>query len=291
LVVVPVVGTHDGWAHLAALAWMLGVLATLWLVARDIRAATSRPVPLTPTAERRANPFDLGRTAALGLAVGLTIAFLLGDSTCSWRQPDRSNGTSSSAQTGSQSGSPSGPPTDSPGGPASPGDSSGSQFEPPGSIEIGQGSGDAAGQAQTPGTAQSSPQNSSAEQDPPWGWLLVGLVALCALVAALVWLARRHRPPPRTPRTWAEDVAARLDHEGSRRGRGRERAETVVAHTEALAHGPIPDARLVSVGQVVSAALFGRAEPPEATRQWAEHVVDEASAAHPPTARRARHRR
>ena len=81
---------------------------------------------------------------------------------------------------------------------------------------------------------------------------------------------------------WAHRVAARLDDEGRRRGRGRNRGETVVDHTHALIDGPLPDARLIEVGEIVSAALFGRHMPDDGTRAWVEQVVDEATDANPP---------
>jgi hypothetical protein len=40
------------------------------------------------------------------------------------------------------------------------------------------------------------------------------------------------------------------------------------------------------VGVVLSAALFGRAEPPESSRAWAEQVVGEAVDQHPLSGKR-----
>jgi YD repeat-containing protein len=122
---------------------------------------------------------------------------------------------------------------------------------------------------------------------PPWGWIVGGLLVATAVAAAVLVLARR-RPTSRRELDWAERLSARLDLEGRRRGRARGRSETVSAHASALAGGPLPDARLATVGQMVSAALFGRREPPAEVRTWADDVVDEVSNAHPPPTQRAR---
>jgi hypothetical protein len=140
------------------------------------------------------------------------------------------------------------------------------------------------------GSAASSaaprPQDAGGRET-PWLWIIGGIVLVAAVVTALVLLMRRPRGS-RRELDWAERLSARLDVEGRRRGRGRDRSETVSAHAAALAGGPLPDPRLVTVGQMVSAALFGRRQPPAAARTWAEGVVDEASRAHPPPPRRSR---
>jgi hypothetical protein len=124
-----------------------------------------------------------------------------------------------------------------------------------------------------------------------WPWILAAiLVVAAAIVVAMSWRPRnRTRPTP--PRSWAERLATRLDDEGRRRGRGRAPDETVVEHADALADGPLPDHRLTTVGRIVSAALFGRTQPPEDARTWVESVVDEAIATNPPPSRRDRRRR
>jgi hypothetical protein len=122
-----------------------------------------------------------------------------------------------------------------------------------------------------------------------WPWILAAIVvAAIAVVVAMLWRPRDRARAP-APRSWAEALADRLDEEGRRRGRGRAEAETVVDHADALADGPLPDDRLTTVGRIVSAALFGRATPPDDTRAWAESVVDDVSAANPPASRH--HRR
>ena len=124
-------------------------------------------------------------------------------------------------------------------------------------------------------------------------WKLVGLVALglVALLGAVLWLRRERGATDRTPLTWAERVARRLDDEGKTRGRGRRRGETVLDHSAALAAGPLPDERVTRVGRLLSSALFGPREPSPDAQRWAEAVVDDVSRAHPPTPRRERRRR
>jgi hypothetical protein len=126
-----------------------------------------------------------------------------------------------------------------------------------------------------------APKPPSHPSGPPgWLWLLGGLLlAMATAVAAVIW--RRRRPNQADP-DWAHGVAARLDDEGRQRGRGRNRGETVVDHAHALIDGPLPDARLREVGEIVSAALFGRHLPDEAIRNWVDQVVREATDANPP---------
>ena len=52
-------------------------------------------------------------------------------------------------------------------------------------------------------------------------------------------------------------------------------------HTASLVDGALPDPRLTTVAQIVSAALFGRHLPDDATRAWVDQVVDEATEANP----------
>ena len=86
VLVVPLIGADRGWAYAGAIAWFIGLLLTLFLLERDVRRAALRPIPLTPEPPpSRINAMDFVRTAALGLAVGLVVALLLSDVTCSPR--------------------------------------------------------------------------------------------------------------------------------------------------------------------------------------------------------------
>ncbi|MCU1496239.1 MAG: hypothetical protein JWM47_192 [Acidimicrobiales bacterium] len=88
--VIAAVGLDRGWAYPAAIAWFAVVLVALWLLEADARRALGRPVPLAQEAAppAPAPTGDLVRTLGIGLAVGLTAAFLLGNPSCSRPQPD-----------------------------------------------------------------------------------------------------------------------------------------------------------------------------------------------------------
>jgi hypothetical protein len=146
------------------------------------------------------------------------------------------------------------------------------------------------GGATSPTTAQ-QPSDTTSDGSSWWPWVLAAFMVVAAVVvAALLWPRRRDHTNRSRPRSWAEELADRLDEEGRRRGRGRASGETVVDHADALADELLPDDRLTEVGRIVSAALFGRSAPPDDTRSWAESVVDDATAAHPPPSRSQRRR-
>ena len=143
----------------------------------------------------------------------------------------------------------------------------------------------APGQPELRATAKPAPGSAGGVRAPKQAadgpnWVLIAAALAVALLAGAVawWLASRDAP---VPRSWGETMADRLGHEGSRRGRRRRPDETVMGYSEALASGPLGDPRVARVGRVVSDALFGRVEPPAATRAWAEATVDEVVAAHP----------
>ncbi len=82
------VGTEQGWAYPAALAWLAGALATLWILQNDERTALARPTPLGgPATDPDPRPLDLARTLAVAVLVGLAVAFLLGRPSCSQDTP------------------------------------------------------------------------------------------------------------------------------------------------------------------------------------------------------------
>jgi hypothetical protein len=168
-------------------------------------------------------------------------------------------------------------------------------YDPQGRLmDESQTSGGSSGSGSGTGSSGSSSSTAATERDAntgasdtPWSWIIGGLVLVAAVVVAALLIMRRRPVSPREM-GWAERLSARLDAEGRRRGQARGGSETVSAHASALAHGALPDARVARVGQMVSAALFGRVAPPPEARRWAEGVVDEASNAHPPPARRSR---
>jgi hypothetical protein len=57
--------------------------------------------------------------------------------------------------------------------------------------------------------------------------------------------------------------------------------ESVVAYARALADGPLPVPDVEIVGEIVSAALFGRADPGPEAQRWAEAALAAALDAHP----------
>ncbi len=111
-----------------------------------------------------------------------------------------------------------------------------------------------------------------------------GLIALLAMAVALVigvvawwWL---HAKPPAEP-SWAEAIVRRLDREGASRGRARGLDETVPTYTAVLAGDVLPDPRLTTIGRVASDALFGRSEPSDELRSWADATLTEIVDSHP----------
>ena len=347
LVVVALIGAHEPWAAAGAVIWFVGALATLWVLERDVERAALRPVPLTPTeAQPRLRSADILRTVGAGLALGLVVALLLGDLSCSSphnRATTLSGGQGGGSGQSSQLGRVPLPPP-SAGGPVIP-NPPGRTYEADGDRVIAhdpdgstttydrdeQGrqrarvddssgtrtyvyeqksdgthiteydeNGDVVGRYLYDSQGQTSSQSGSAtggssapaqtakpadrSASPGWLWLVGGLLVLVALavVAALLWRRRGHE---RIELDWAHRAAARLDDEGHRRGRGRNRGETVVDHAAALVDGPLPDQRLTAAAQIVSAALFGRRSPDDATRAWVDQVIDEATEANPPPRR------
>ncbi len=149
----------------------------------------------------------------------------------------------------------------------------------------GAGAAGSSGRATADGTTPTDRDEESSNV--PWLAILLGLLVVAAIAGGVWWLTRR-RPRSERDLSWAERMAARLAWEGARRGRPRAPSETVVEHSTALVDSVLPDRRLRTVGDVLSASLFGRTEPPTATRQWVEQVVDDATEAAPVTRSRRR---
>lgn len=116
------------------------------------------------------------------------------------------------------------------------------------------------------------------------------IVAVLVLVAAFAvrFLVRRRRRLAAIP--WATRYFARLERLGAKRGRSRQRAETPSEYTTVLAEGVLAEDRLVEVGRVVTEAAWSGRQPAEATRDWAETVLEEAAEASRPARRLRRSR-
>jgi hypothetical protein len=127
--------------------------------------------------------------------------------------------------------------------------------------------------------------------------LLIGL--LVGLAVGLVLLASRafgrdddadepskrslFGPRRRTDRQWAIDTLARLSEEGTSRGRGRQRSETVQGYVDELGDEVLADERMHAVGRVLSDAFYAEQSTTPEQRAWVDGVVDEVLA-RPPAA-------
>ncbi|HEY5155001.1 MAG TPA: hypothetical protein VIJ47_09730 [Acidimicrobiales bacterium] len=276
---VPLVAGHESWAVGAALVWFGGALATFWLLERDARAAVPRPANPSGSVAREDDPraVDLLSLLVPALLIGAAAALLLGHPSCSGTTPTAGRSSSVTAPGGARPGGATG----SDGGVGSSGQSL------PGGP--GRGSGNSSGSSAHPGGSTTAPAATPPAPGRSPNWTLLALVALLAVAVALVvglvgwWLLRG---APVASRSWAETMADRLDREGARRGRPRRRDETVVSYSAALGSSVLADPRLGTIGQVVSSALFGPAEPTAGARAWTEAAVTEIVAAHPPPRRR-----
>jgi transglutaminase-like putative cysteine protease len=112
-------------------------------------------------------------------------------------------------------------------------------------------------------------------------WVFVALAALGALIVTV--RSARRRPRRAVPR--AAQLLARLEAEGARRGRPRRANESPRVYCQALVDGPMPDHRLVEVGERLSAALYGGDAPPPTSAHWIEYVIDDAAATYRPPSR------
>ncbi len=112
-------------------------------------------------------------------------------------------------------------------------------------------------------------------------WWLVAALALgvALFVGAVAWWLLRSKP--QDDQSWAEGLVRRLEREGAARGRPRGRDETVPAYTAALAADQLPDPRLTTIGLVASDALYGRTQPSDELRSWADATLAEIVDAHP----------
>jgi transglutaminase-like putative cysteine protease len=112
-------------------------------------------------------------------------------------------------------------------------------------------------------------------------------VLVVAVLAIAVWLLtlRRRARERLEAIPWATRFYGRLTHAGGKRRRPLHPHETPVEYTTALAASALPDPRLVELGELVTAAAYSGREPSPEQRQWAETVLDEATAAAPPPKR------
>ena len=100
-------------------------------------------------------------------------------------------------------------------------------------------------------------------------WLVVAVVLGAAAWGAwrgLRWWRRQRARP------WATRCYERLTRAGRRLGRPRQPYQTPVEYCAALA-SDVPDARLVRVGELLTAAAYSIGEPPAEVRAWADEVV------------------
>ncbi|MGZ4682985.1 MAG: hypothetical protein ACXV8G_11050, partial [Acidimicrobiales bacterium] len=140
-----------------------------------------------------------------------------------------------------------------------------------------------------PGQAQPTPEAASGRAGAPTevtpdqgtNWWLVALLALgvALFVGAVAWWLLRSKP--QTDQSWAEALVRRIEREGAGRGRPRGTDETVLAYAAALAGEQLPDPRLTTVGRVASDALYGRSQPSDELRSWADATLAEIVEAHP----------
>ncbi|MFN8041018.1 MAG: hypothetical protein U0Q07_17515 [Acidimicrobiales bacterium] len=312
LLAVPVVATADVVALLVGLGWFLAALATCWAAQADLRAALPRPRAARPTSATDlapSTPGELVRLASLAAVGALALALLIGTPSCD-PQGDRdaasqagsgrgaggqTGGQSGSGQSGGQSGGQGGGQSGGrvggggaggqggggQGGSGQGGSGSAGRAGPSGGTSSGGGTGPGAG-----GTSSGSSSSPGSTDRSSLTALLAVLLLTAALVAlALVlWPRRRGSGPEPTdaPPPWARTLVARLDAEGTARGRPRAPGETVVDHAAALAAGPLADPRIAELGWLLSAALFSGREPPPDRQRWAEALLDEVTAANPP---------
>ena len=145
--------------------------------------------------------------------------------------------------------------------------------------------GDPSGTGSTPDSKTPDPKppkSSSKLHLPDLRMLLLGLLLIAAVAGLVWWFTHRpeQEPEPDGP-PWAVALARRIGEEGRKRGRPRAKEETIVAYSAALTRQELPDPRLAEVGRVVSAALFGAADPGAERRVWAESTLDAILADHP----------
>ncbi|MDQ6928395.1 MAG: DUF3488 and transglutaminase-like domain-containing protein [Actinomycetota bacterium] len=117
-------------------------------------------------------------------------------------------------------------------------------------------------------------------------WSLLKQVWPALVVAAstlVVWFVVRKRLVRKSsePIPWATRFYARLLRAGTKRHRPVQPHETPVEYTTALAASVLPDARLIEVGELVTAAAYSGRAPSADQQVWAETVLKEATAATP----------
>lgn len=309
--VVPLVFEPDRGDVLLALAWLVGAIAALWFIQRDSMSAWPHARPLR-TGGAPAHSDDLFWVAGAAVALGVLAALLLGNPSCRapWQPPTENveidsgrfdeSGRLDPGAPGSLEDRQGGRVGEDPAGRTGSGEDRGGS----GRAQPGQGSGRVQPGEDELGGSGSTQGGSGFETDAGDDVLgdgtdegggasvvpiLLAVLAAVALGALLFWLVRRREPPVRGggARSWAIELSRRLAVEGARRGRPRLASETITSYAGALGEGPwLPDPRLGDVGVVLSAALFGRAEPPESSRAWAEQVVGEAVDQHPLSGKR-----
>lgn len=323
VVVVPLVGAQTSWSLAGAVVWFLAALVTLAFLQRDAEHAVLRPAQTERPAPSERRYAEIARTAAIGLVVGAAAALVLGDLSCTSPTQQAQFGVSDVIGGSANRPLPL-PPTDGaePGDPVDPssvivehdgetvtlhrsdGTSTVYEFDgEQGQIHVteldedgtivDEYSIDGEDVVVQPDGSAVAPSPDADDDAPSRGWIAAIVAAVVALAAAAIgwWWWRHRRVAPDAPNDWAHRMAARLSHEGARRGRARGPGETVATHARALADGPLPDGRVVAVGQMVSAALFGRRAPDASDQAWADAAIDEATTQHPARAVRSRRKK
>ncbi len=124
-----------------------------------------------------------------------------------------------------------------------------------------------------------------------WKTALVAALAMVLLGLAAWWWTRRRRPSAADPRSWAEQQVRVLERFAADHDRPRAVDRSPRAMLADLASTVSPDPRLVRVADVLTDALFGRAEPTMEERLRTEQAIAEVIEAHPPPEQRGRRRR
>lgn len=93
------------------------------------------------------------------------------------------------------------------------------------------------------------------------GILGIGFVGMLMSVTARIITENRRK----ASRSWVERITEDLERVGSTYDRPRDRHETIREYVAALTDGPLPDQRLLTVGEIITGEAFG--ETPDADRR------------------------
>ncbi len=304
---VPFLASSNPVTVVLGLIWFGAAAVTLWLVERDVgrwswRIAPAGPPPPTDAGAGWAGAGSVARVTGLAVVVAVGCALLFGSPSCE-RSRDQSRpsmvgsayedlsvgertGRRATGGAGRSDGSGSRRVGRNDGNSVGRGDGSGSGggwgIGSDADRGTGNGSGgQAVGGGETPRGAERG-LASDPSLPPDWGpvryvLLIVLLAGVAAVVAVLLHRAAKHvieRRKRKAVRPPAYNLLERLIDEGRKRGRPRRASETVSQYAAALAATVLPDARLLYVGDILTAAYFAPEPPGPETLRWAEEVVD-----------------